>query len=333
MEGDGWSLEAVHTPGHATNHLCYLVREEGSLCTGDHVMGWSTTVVSPPDGNLAEYMASLEKLLTRPQDRRYVPAHGPPITDPHTVVRDRLAHRRERTEQILDALATGPATIVEIVPRLYADVPKQVWPAAAASVYAHLLQLHELGLVEAEDGPLRREPRQAGSLSVGHAKRFTCARERPVRVAHVARVLARGDQAVDAVRVGLGRRRVEDAGLVSGAERFDERRARDPPHLHHHLRARPRHPVRGGRQLRRPPGAPGFVEHVEVPLEPGFEGGDGVGGLGHGAGEGAPHRRRLPQHERLEEGLLRLEVAIEGARRQTGFVEHVPEGERGVVTV
>jgi glyoxylase-like metal-dependent hydrolase (beta-lactamase superfamily II) len=159
IEADGWSLEAVHTPGHATNHLCYLVREEGNLCTGDHVMGWATTVISPPDGHLAEYLASLEKLLGRPQDRQYVPAHGPPMTDPHPVVRERLAHRRERTEQILDALAAGPATIVELVPRLYADVSKQVWLAAAASVYAHLLHLHELGLVEAEDGPLQRVSR------------------------------------------------------------------------------------------------------------------------------------------------------------------------------
>ena len=156
VSGDGWSLEAVHTPGHATNHLCYLVREEGALCTGDHVMGWATTVVSPPDGNLSEYLASLEQLLTRPQDHQYLPAHGPPVDDPHTLVRARLAHRGRRSEQVLAALATSPATIGELVPQLYADTAKEVWPAAAASLYAQLLHLEELGSVEAEDGPVVR---------------------------------------------------------------------------------------------------------------------------------------------------------------------------------
>ena len=153
IEGDGWSLDAVHTPGHATNHLCYLVREEGALCTGDHVMGWATTVVSPPDGNLSEYLASLEQLLARPQDRRYLPAHGPPVDDPHTLVRARLVHRRRRSDQVLDALAVSPATIGELVPQLYVDTAKEVWPAAAASLYAQLLHLEALGSVEAEDGP------------------------------------------------------------------------------------------------------------------------------------------------------------------------------------
>jgi glyoxylase-like metal-dependent hydrolase (beta-lactamase superfamily II) len=160
VASDGWSLEAVHTPGHATNHLCYLVREEGTLFTGDHVMGWATSVVSPPDGNLMEYLASFEKLLERPQDRMYLPGHGPAVTDPHPYVRALVAHRRERSEQILGALAAGPATIAELVPRLYADKPKQIWLAAASSAYAHLLQLQEAGLVEVDDGPdLRRASR------------------------------------------------------------------------------------------------------------------------------------------------------------------------------
>ena len=158
--GDGWTLEAVHTPGHASNHLCYLLREEGVLCSGDHVMGWSTSVIAPPDGHLGDYMASLEKLLGRSQDRRYLPTHGPQIDAPHTLVRAFLAHRRERSDQILAALAGGPATIAELVPRLYADVTKRLWRGAAASVYAHLLYLHELEMVKVEDGEsLRRTSR------------------------------------------------------------------------------------------------------------------------------------------------------------------------------
>jgi glyoxylase-like metal-dependent hydrolase (beta-lactamase superfamily II) len=160
VEGDGWSLEAVHTPGHASNHLCYLLREEGVLCSGDHVMGWSTSVIAPPDGHLGDYMASLQKLLARPQDRRYLPTHGPEIPEPHVLVGALLAHRLERSDQILEALAAGPATIAELVPRLYGDVSKRLWRGAAASVYAHLLHLHELAMVEVEDGgSLRRTSR------------------------------------------------------------------------------------------------------------------------------------------------------------------------------
>lgn len=153
VEGDGWTLEVVHTPGHASNHHCYGLREEGTLFTGDHIMGWSTSVISPPDGRLGEYLASLEKLLGRPGDGRYLPAHGPEIGDPHTRVRDFIEHRQERSTQILDLLAGGPTTIAEIVPRLYADVRKQLWPAAAGSVYAHLLHLQQLAMVGPEDGP------------------------------------------------------------------------------------------------------------------------------------------------------------------------------------
>jgi glyoxylase-like metal-dependent hydrolase (beta-lactamase superfamily II) len=137
-----------------------LLPEEGVLCSGDHVMGWSTSVIAPPDGHLGDYLASLEKLLGRPQDRRYLPTHGPEITEPRALVRAFLAHRRERSDQILDALAAGPATIAELVPRLYADVSKRLWRGAASSMYAHLLHLEEAGMVEADDGsPLRRSSR------------------------------------------------------------------------------------------------------------------------------------------------------------------------------
>jgi glyoxylase-like metal-dependent hydrolase (beta-lactamase superfamily II) len=160
VEGAGWTLETVHTPGHASNHLCYFWVEENALVTGDHVMGWSTSVVSPPDGNLGEYLASLERLLDRSQDRRYLPAHGPDIKEPHHYVRALLDHRRERSEQILAALEPEPLTIAEMVPRIYASTPKVLWPAAASSVYAHLIHLHAEGVVWPDDGfELRRASR------------------------------------------------------------------------------------------------------------------------------------------------------------------------------
>jgi glyoxylase-like metal-dependent hydrolase (beta-lactamase superfamily II) len=152
VHGGGWSLEAVHTPGHASNHLCYFLPEEGALITGDHVMGWSTSVISPPDGNIGEYLASLDKLLGRPQDLRYLPAHGPDMEEPHVYVRALFDHRRERSEQILAALDSGPLTIADLVPRMYAATRKVLWPAAASSVYAHLLHLYEVGVVAPEEG-------------------------------------------------------------------------------------------------------------------------------------------------------------------------------------
>jgi len=156
VEGDGWTLDVVHTPGHASNHLCYVLREESTLCSGDHVMGWSTTVVSPPDGDLGEYLDSLEKLLEREQDRRYLPTHGPPIDEPHALVRAFLTHRSERSEQLLSALDAGPATIAELVPRVYALTSKKLWGGAAGSMYAQLLHLRDAGEVEVDDNVPRR---------------------------------------------------------------------------------------------------------------------------------------------------------------------------------
>ena len=170
IQGVGWTLEAVHTPGHASNHLCYHLREEGSLFTGDHVMGWSSSVVSPPDGRLGEYMTSLEQLFERRADRRYLPAHGPAIGDPHAYARALLLHRQERSQQILSALDRGPATIAELVRLIYRDVRKQLWSAAASSVYAHLLDLYDRGLVQVEGGlPVQRSSRygRSGRASEG----------------------------------------------------------------------------------------------------------------------------------------------------------------------
>jgi len=157
VSGPGWTLRALHTPGHTSNHLCFELVEERSLFTGDHVMGWSTTVIGPPDGDLARFMDSLARLLER-DDERYWPTHGPVVEHPKELVRAYVAHRRERTAQVLGVLGRGPATIAEIVPVLYADVDKALWRAASASTYAHLLALVCEGRV-ASDGEARRTSR------------------------------------------------------------------------------------------------------------------------------------------------------------------------------
>ena len=141
-EGDHrWTVEVVHTPGHTSNHVCFGLREEKVLFTGDHVMGWATSVISPPDGDLFDYLNSLEKLLDR-DDERYWPTHGPAIEQPKDYVRSFIEHRRAREKQIVTALEQGPSTIKDLVPSMYADVDKRLWRAAANSVYSHLLALH-----------------------------------------------------------------------------------------------------------------------------------------------------------------------------------------------
>ncbi len=154
VAGKGWTLEAIHTPGHTSNHLCFALREESAVFTGDHVMGWSTSVIGPPDGQLGPYLDSLRLLLDR-DDSAYWPTHGPQVTHPHALVRAFLAHRAERTEQILTRLRRGPATIAQLVPEIYADVSKGLWRPAAASTYAHLLMLVDEARVGC-DGPPRR---------------------------------------------------------------------------------------------------------------------------------------------------------------------------------
>jgi glyoxylase-like metal-dependent hydrolase (beta-lactamase superfamily II) len=151
IDGSGWHFEAVHTPGHTSNHLCFALAESGILFSGDHVMGWSTSVISPPDGDMAAYMASLDKLLGR-RDAAYWPTHGPAITEPHAHVRAFIAHRRERESGILDCLAAGPAHIDAIVGRLYIGLQPGLRRAAGRSVYAHLVDLAARGRV-ASDGP------------------------------------------------------------------------------------------------------------------------------------------------------------------------------------
>jgi glyoxylase-like metal-dependent hydrolase (beta-lactamase superfamily II) len=146
VEGEGWTLRAVATPGHTSNHLCFALEEEELLFTGDHVMGWSTTVVSPPDGDMTLYLQSLRALLERP-DRLYLPAHGPAVDRPHAHVRALITHRRMREKQILGQLEKGQGQIPAMVETMYRDVDPRLHPAAGRSVLAHLVDLERRGLV------------------------------------------------------------------------------------------------------------------------------------------------------------------------------------------
>lgn len=152
LDGDGFSIACVHTPGHTSNHMCYALGRGRALFTGDHVMGWSTSVVVPPDGDMAAYRASLAKLLER-DDRILWPTHGGPIRDPRPFLRALLDHRAEREAQILECLREGVTTIPEIVARLYADLDRRLYPAAGMSVLAHLIELAGEGRVAAEPDP------------------------------------------------------------------------------------------------------------------------------------------------------------------------------------
>jgi glyoxylase-like metal-dependent hydrolase (beta-lactamase superfamily II) len=150
VSGPDWTIEAVATPGHTSNHLCYLVVESGALFTGDHIMAWSTSVVSPPDGDMAAYMASLQKLHDR-DDKVYYPAHGPAVTNPRQLVRGMLGHRRQREAQILRLLDKGPHKITEMVPMMYKGLDPRLTGAAGRSVLAHLIDLASKGRARCED--------------------------------------------------------------------------------------------------------------------------------------------------------------------------------------
>jgi glyoxylase-like metal-dependent hydrolase (beta-lactamase superfamily II) len=151
VEGPGWTLEAVATPGHTSNHLCFAFAEERTLFSGDHVMGWSTTVVAPPDGNMAAYRASLEKLLER-EEAVYRPTHGPAILEPRAHVAAYIAHRAEREAMILRALSGGAASVPEIVERVYLGLDPRLKRAAGRSTLAHLIDLERRGRAGQADG-------------------------------------------------------------------------------------------------------------------------------------------------------------------------------------
>lgn len=139
---EGLSITAIHTPGHISNHLCFALKEENALFTGDHMMGWATTVVAPPDGDMALYMESLELLLRR-DDAIYYPTHGAPIDDPHPFVHAVKAHRLGRDQSVMAALADGPKTIPDIVDDVYVGLSSALKMAAGLNVLAHL-QMHEV---------------------------------------------------------------------------------------------------------------------------------------------------------------------------------------------
>jgi glyoxylase-like metal-dependent hydrolase (beta-lactamase superfamily II) len=146
LSGPGWTLGAVATPGHTSNHLCFELVEEAALFTGDHVMGWSTTVISPPDGDMADYMASLAKLESR-SDAIYYPAHGDPVEKPQRFVRSLAGHRKQREGQILRLIDKGTEQITAMVPQMYAGLDERLFGAAGRSVLAHLLDLEQRGVV------------------------------------------------------------------------------------------------------------------------------------------------------------------------------------------
>ncbi|BDW81599.1 MBL fold metallo-hydrolase [Erythrobacter sp. Dej080120_24] len=156
MRGTGWTLTAVATPGHTSNHLCFALEESGALFTGDHVMGWSTSVVVPPDGDMGDYLASLEKLLAR-EDRVYHSAHGAAIEKPRQLVRGMIGHRRQRENQILRLMRERARPISEFIPDMYKGLDERLIPAAEMSVSAHLIDLQKRGLAVQQDGVWRSD--------------------------------------------------------------------------------------------------------------------------------------------------------------------------------
>jgi glyoxylase-like metal-dependent hydrolase (beta-lactamase superfamily II) len=152
IEATEFVLRAVHTPGHASNHLCFLLEQERMLFSGDHVMDGSTVVISPPDGDMATYLRSLERVRgLRPRLRSIAPGHGRLIEDPIDRIDAYLAHRAEREQQVLAKVrADGPVTIPEIVADLYADVRAELHEVAERSVWAHLRKLLDEGLVRGD---------------------------------------------------------------------------------------------------------------------------------------------------------------------------------------
>jgi len=146
FEGPGWTLTALHTPGHTSNHICYALKEENTLFSGDHVMGWSTSVVSPPDGSMGDYIAQLERIRAMNFDT-IRPTHGPAIEDTGPFLDAYIEHRRARERQILAQLKAGRTRIKDMVADMYADVDKRLHPAAAHSVLGHMIHLVEKGEV------------------------------------------------------------------------------------------------------------------------------------------------------------------------------------------
>jgi glyoxylase-like metal-dependent hydrolase (beta-lactamase superfamily II) len=149
LEGEGWAVTALHTPGHAPDHLCFELEGTGLLFSGDHVMGWNTSVVAPPEGSMADYLRSLE-LLGERADRVYLPGHGGRVEEPQRMVKAFLLHRRMREQAILDCIRTGTNTVEAIVPAIYRDLDPRLRNAASLSVLAHVEHLVSRGLVRCD---------------------------------------------------------------------------------------------------------------------------------------------------------------------------------------
>jgi len=150
IEGEGWTIDAIHTPGHTSNHMCYSLREENTLFSGDHIMGWSTSVVSPPDGHMGDYLDSLKRVKARGFDRIW-PTHGPCIEAVDEFIGAYIDHRLTREAQIMSAISDGESIIMKIVEKLYTDIDKRLYPAAAHSVLSHLIHMRETGRVKAHE--------------------------------------------------------------------------------------------------------------------------------------------------------------------------------------
>lgn len=147
-----WRLEAIHTPGHAPDHLCFALHGRSIIFSGDHVMAWNTTLVAPPEGSMSDYVKSLQRLLERPETL-YLPAHGGRLDGPQRVVKAYLLHRRWREESILEAIREGAGTIESIVPVVYPTIDQKLTRAAALSVQAHVEHLIARGLVTCDGSP------------------------------------------------------------------------------------------------------------------------------------------------------------------------------------
>ncbi|TCP34923.1 MBL fold metallo-hydrolase [Sphingomonas sp. BK235] len=154
VSGAGWTLGAIATPGHTSQHLAYALAESGALFSGDHVMGWATSVISPPDGDMGEYLASLERLLGR-DDRVYYPGHGEAVERPQRLVRGMLGHRKQREGQIVRLLTAAPHSVAALIERMYVGLDPRLAGAAARSVLAHLIDLERRGVVTQEEGAWR----------------------------------------------------------------------------------------------------------------------------------------------------------------------------------
>ncbi len=152
VEGDGWRICTVLTPGHAANHAAFALEGTGILFSADHVMAWSTSIVAPPDGAMSDYMASLDKLIER-DDRIYLPGHGGPVTAPKKFVRGLKAHRKMRERAIIERLNAGDRTIPDIVKAIYRDTDPRLYGAAGLSVFAHLEDLVERGKATSDEAP------------------------------------------------------------------------------------------------------------------------------------------------------------------------------------